>query len=319
MIKPENEEENPKNNGKFRIQKLPVYFMNILLWIPPQSALKNNTLLRIILGFHVVALVTWLGAHYLIFHAAIGSKMYKYIPTIHSVAFSVNTVMLFSHGCFFLFKTVNTKKQLQLIHTLDNVTSTWSKEYVMCLILLVLSAFGQMVVITMTEIYSWFKEQNYYMFGFVQDFNVIKGIFIVSVLSRVYQMSAFFLFTPYFAYLCFTIQTKLEQCFKSVSDMRKLEIDRFANLLCAIVEAVSDVNTLYETNIGLFIATSAMSIMTSLYMGIVFGKCYSYWTFALVGCFAMTLATFLLVTASVHTKVRMHRQWKCFLLICSFW
>ncbi len=316
MMKPEDETVKSRHNRQLRLQKLPVYLMNVLLWIPPQSSLKNRVLLKIMLGFHAFRLILWLAINVIIFYAVFESKMYKFVPTMHKIAFPMNNILLFIHEWFFLYKSLNQKKQLQLFENLDstNIHSTWPKGHVIPLIVSVFCACLEIALMAVTETTTWSDEQNIYIFKFMSKNTIFTGFIFFCVLSRIYGVTVYFLYTPYIAYLCFAIQAKLEQCHRAIVSHTKLEMENFTNLLHEVLQEIWFVNGLYEKNTGFFVAVSALNIMSNLYTGIAFGKCYSYWMFAVVGCFAGTLATFLWITASVHSKVRWSRMFSFHLL-----
>ncbi len=304
MIKPAEQVHKPGDLWHFRLQKLPVYLMNILLWIPPHCALKNKMLLKVILGFHILFLMFWVVINIIFFCAVFESNFIKIVPPMHFVAYSTNNLLVLCHEWLFLFKSLNQKKQLQLVDKLEKTACTVPKTYTVLLVMLLLFACGEIALISFVDSQLWFGDYVYEIFRFMQTDSVIKAYAILSILSRVYEITVYFLFTPYFAYLCLLVQTKLQQCHKIISCEYKLDMKEFTPLVCEALEQLGVVNSLYETNTGLFVGASSILTMTWLYMAIVFRECFSNLLFAESFCFVFALGSFLCVTGTVHTKVR---------------
>ncbi len=293
-----------REKGQLRLEKFPVYLLNVLLWIPPQCALKNRMMLIIIMTFHAMVLIFWLGSNCLFFYAIYQSKIYIILPKIYIFLISSYNVLLLSHKWLFLYKVWNAKKQLNFNNTLENICGVWLPKHKILLVLFFLSACVQIALMTLVEVHLWSGELVYHVFSSLGEFFPKQAFSVIYVPLRIYQLLSVFLYPLYFASLCLKIYSLSDQSFFRTCINSTMKIDQVGKELCKIVKLISLVNARFQTNNSLFLAHTFASVMIWLYFGIVFRECYSYWIFTQVGCFATTLASFLWISSTIHTKVR---------------
>ncbi len=291
---------------KFKLHKLPVHLMTLLMWIPPACALKNRKLLKIILSYHLLMHVFWLINISVVSYAVLISQLYTIFPKTYMFLLLLYLVLLMCHDWYFLFTVFNQKKQLKLLETVHSINGdcVWPPKYTILLSVLSVLACVEASLVAFMEQQLWSGEFIEYAFSFLgNNFNV-KIYSAFYVLFRVYQITGFFLYTPYLASLCLMVKGELNKCFITISSEEKLKTEKFGNELYKTTKLISLVNFQFEINNGIFLIVAVSSVMFWLYFGTVFRECYSYWIFAQIGCFASTLICFLWICATIHTKVR---------------
>ncbi len=292
IIQSEEKQNKPGHRRQFRVQKLTIYCLNISLWIPPQCALQNKTSLWIILDFHIVLLIFWMARNVFFLSAYIESPLVHIVPAIHTICFMTSNILFLVHECIFLHISLHHYKQMQILDALDDkVVCTWPGKHSISLALFLTCACGNILLTAFVETKHWSGKHIFVLFNFLEK-PVVRGYSIVCVFFRVYQMTIYFLYTPYFACLCLEIQTKLEYCCQIISSHSNFETEKFTIQLHEALKLLSLVNSKYERNSGFFLVVSTLALMIWLYSAIVFRQYCSYWTFLEVGCFSLTLGRF---------------------------
>ncbi len=289
-------------NRKMSAHEVVVFLLKILLWIPCDAILHRRWAWRLFVFFHVTykSLEITMLSYYSL--KLMRTELFHFVPKIFLFAFGTYDIFLFTHSGVFLHKQLKNSSSFRRIKNTTKCCE-FNQNSQMILFFLLTSALIQIALTCTAEATLWPAKYVEFLFGQDMDPTVGKAYASLFVLWRTHENSLYFLFPAYISGLFQEVNSALDDCSKMLQSPKTGNMDSFAKKFHSTVNYVSEINSVFDTNITWFVFLSTSKIVCWLYMAFMLEECIGSWSFAQAGCSALTLMNLLLCLSTVNTKV----------------